>query len=186
MGGDSRVQTLRFVIRGAVVALAVIALCGCTADLSGPQIISTAPASRIERASSWPIPNPQLTPGAVETHCTFPRPQSQRNVPLSEKQAIDAAYHYHGKHGLAALEYDHLIPFSLCGSNSSANVWPEIYDGVRVSTYVHNYKDQLESTVYLLVRNGRLTLQAGQDLFRADWRHEWCQLVHRPGVICDI
>ena len=173
-------------LRGAVVVAVVLLLAGCQPINTAPSTTPTAPARSVVRASSWPIPDPQLTPGAVETHCTFPRPQSQRNVPLSEKQAIDKAYHYHGAHGLAALEYDHLIPFALCGANSTANVWPEIYDGVRVSTYVHNYKDQLESTVYLLVRNGRLTLQAGQDLFRADWRHEWCQLVHRPGIICDV
>jgi hypothetical protein len=135
------------------------------------------------RASTWPKPDDVLTPGAV-VQCTLPRPQSQRNVTAAERSAIATAYHYVGRRGLAYLEFDHRVPFALCGANDARNVWPERADGVHQSAFVHNRKDQLESVVTRYVREGKLTLTQAQAIFMGDWRTAWCVYVHSPEVNC--
>jgi hypothetical protein len=201
-------------MRTSVALVAVLALAGCvpnggdTAPTQAsvtrsatpvPHGTRTAPATttgqsratttEAHRASSWPVPNRSLTPGAVAAGCTYPRPTSQRSVTSAEKAAVAARYHYAGPTGLTHVEYDHLVPFALCGSNGIANLWPEPADDAPLSTYVHNRKDQLEGKVASMVRHHHLTLQQAQHLFLAtDWRHLWCLYVHvtNDGVTCDV
>jgi hypothetical protein len=107
-------------------------------------------------------------------------------VTATTRAAALARYHYTGPFGLAYVELDHRVPFFLCGANTVANLWPEPYDGVRVSTFVHNRKDQLEATTARLVRAGTITQAQAVALFLGDWRVAWCHLVHKPGdgVVC--
>lgn len=116
------------------------------------------------------------------------RPQSDRNVPESEKLLIIDMYHYTGPRGIAYLEFDHRVPFALCGSNDPTNVWPEVIDDAPLSNFVHNRKDQLEAKVFTLVRYDHITFARGQAIFMDDWRHQWCLLVHKAGdgVTCDV
>jgi hypothetical protein len=99
---------------------------------------------------------------------------------------VTAAYGWFGPSGLTHVEFDHRVPFSLCGGNDAANIWPEPADGLRQTAYTHNHKDQLEAKVSSMVRYGQLTLAAGQRMFLDDWRVSWCQLIHTPEIVCDI
>ena len=139
-----------------------------------------SPPNGAVRAAAWPAPDNHLTPGAVVA-CTMPRPHSERNVTRATERAVIHAYDYLGKVG----EYDHRVPFSLCGANDASNVWPERSDGYR-GPFQLNRKDQLEDKVIRLVHSGALTLAEGQALFMAprDWRAEWCAYVGSPGVDC--
>jgi hypothetical protein len=185
--GSGRAGPFRLTLAAALI------LTGCASTThvtltEPPPITATATASTIilptaSAAASWPAPNDRLSPGAVVA-CTLPRPASERDVPAKEKAQVAAAYRYTGPRGIAALEFDHRIPFALCGANSAANIWPEPYDGAPTSAFVHNRKDQLEAVIARMVRAGQLTLAQAQDVFRGDWRRAWCRYVHAAGVAC--
>lgn len=182
-------------IYGVILIGVVLLLTGCTtpppAKIGPPAASFPPPHSPVQKPTlpkppeivTWPTPNASLTPGAA-VDCTLPRPKDQRDVTAATKDAVRRAYHYTGPPGISNLEFDHRIPFALCGSNDARNIWPEPYDGAPTSTYVHNRKDQLEGVVVRLVYNRKLTLLQAQDLFRGDWRVAWCIYVHSPDVNC--
>lgn len=157
---------------------------------SSPHIAITSQA-RVTRsphpgtpvARTWPAPDDRLTPGAV-VRCALPRPASERHVSAVEKDQVAAAYGYAGPRGLRYLEFDHRVPFALCGSNGPTNLWPERYDGVPTTAFVHNRKDQLELLVTRKVRDGELSLRQAQSIFLGDWRQGWCRYVHDPITLC--
>jgi hypothetical protein len=171
-----------------LLVAASVCLAGCGSG--GPYVIESnspvtpSPTVTRVRAMSWPAPNRDLTPGAVTPGCTYPRPKKQRDVTRRTEDTVDAWYHYHGPFGLAHVEYDHRVPFSLCGSNGPANIWPEPYDSAPTSRYVHNRKDQLEEVIATKVRHHKMTLVQGQAIFLGDWRVAWCRYVHAAGVTC--
>jgi hypothetical protein len=137
-------------------------------------------------AMSWPIPIDQYTPGAVTPGCTYPRPTSQRAVTQATKAKVSAEYGFTPT-SLADGEYDHRIPFALCGDNGPANLWPEPYDGAKQSTYTWNHKDALEAYAASQVRNHHWTLTYAQNVFKGDWRASWCAYrVHyaSAGIAC--
>jgi hypothetical protein len=145
----------------------------------------------VERASSWPVPNRSLTPGAIVSACVpLHRPQADRAAGKVSRAQVAA--HYSLAVLPAGTELDHLIPFELCGSNGLANIWPELPDP-RTGTCaargcVLNRKDQLEDRVYALMDSGDMDLPHAVAVFaHGDWRHAWCVLVAPvPGVICDV
>lgn len=188
---------------GWAVALLVSAfLTGCGGNPTttepngtGTSVIEAPQASRVSsqpagsnNAMSWPVPNQTLTPGAIVPGCTYPRPaRSPNEVTNAERQAIATTYHYTGRTGLTYVEYDHRIPYSLCGLGGvglTKNIWPEPADGIKQTTFVHNRKDQLEDIIASLVRNHSMTLVQGQAIFTGDWRLAWCKYVHSAGVTC--
>jgi hypothetical protein len=178
-------------VRWAVLAV-VVALTGCTAAGPQPRTAAPSPAPTVATATptaavvatTWPVPDDSLTPGAVTPGCTYPRPTSERAVTTTTKTTVAREYGYTGPAGLDHVEYDHRIPFSLCGSNGSANIWPESYDGVNQSTYTHNFKDELEAYAARQVRYHHWTLTYAQNVFRGDWRAGWCVYLGYPGVDC--
>lgn len=135
-------------------------------------------------ADSWPSPNNSLTPGAVTPRCTYPRDPDERDVTQKTKRTVKRWYRYNGPSGLEHVEYDHRIPFSLCGSNGPENIWPQPADDVDQSAFVHNHKDELEAYVARQVRSGRWTLKRAQDVFRGDWRDAWCDYIRDPASAC--
>jgi hypothetical protein len=171
----------------------LILLAACTSGgvvtIASPPTVTVTTTPRVTPrtvppgVAAWPAPNQRLTPGAVVT-CTMPRPQSERVVPQSEKDAVAAAYGYTGRRGLRYVEFDHRVPFALCGANDARNIWPEPADGIAQTGFVHNRKDQLEAAVIRAVYAHRLTLAQGQAVFYDDWRKAWCVWVRTPGVHC--
>jgi hypothetical protein len=137
------------------------------------------------------VPNRHLTPGAITPTLEngkpcIPgrRPQSDRSGVTSTEKAQIAAELYHVKI-VPRMEFDHLVPFSLCGSNGPANLWPEPYDGAAKAYNVLNHKDELEAKVSTMFHAGQIDAAHAQAVFlNGSWPHEWCLLVHKPGVDC--
>src|SRR5438128_10566916 len=84
------------------------------------------------------MPDKSKTRGHATDHtakaaCAI-KTKDERNVPESEKKAVYSSYriekckaHCSGK---AGCEVDHLISLELGGANTTANLWPQPYDGV--------------------------------------------------------
>jgi hypothetical protein len=131
-----------------------------------------------------------LTPGAITSGCVpGHRPQADRGKGNVTRLQVESHYHYVIL--IKGTELDHLVPFELCGSNGLDNVWPEHPDA-RTQTCIAkgcvlNYKDQLEDRIYALLRSGDMDVSHAQAVFlNGDWRHAWCVLVRKPGVVCDV
>ncbi|HVN62437.1 MAG TPA: hypothetical protein VMT59_14350, partial [Gaiellaceae bacterium] len=91
---------------------------------------------------------------------------SIRNVPESEKFAVEAEYGMAPGHYGSSLEIDHIVPLELGGSNEIANLYPEKLDagpGYRV-------KDRLENKAHDLVCSGAIMLHAAQVGIATNWQ----------------
>jgi hypothetical protein len=129
---------------------------------------------------SYPLPDPNCTPGAINpqvtqvdidsTICSTGFTSTIRppeDVTEPEKDASAAAYGYAGSSHVA--EYDHLIPLELGGDpNDPANLWVEPPDNPNATSFA-NTKDQLESRLNSLVCSGQITLAAAQQAIASNW-----------------
>jgi hypothetical protein len=117
-----------------------------------------------------PLNDLHVTPGATfnasaATVCRSGYATSVRNVPQSEKNRVYAEYGIL-HHKTNQYEVDHLISLELGGSNSIANLWPELND------HPHGYlnsKDILENRLHSLVCSGALPLRSAQKQISVDW-----------------
>ncbi|HVA29865.1 MAG TPA: DUF3761 domain-containing protein [Gaiellaceae bacterium] len=117
-------------------------------------------------------PDRRCSPGAYSKDLTKTvlcssgfRTSSIRNVPTSEKHAVEQEY------GLApvaygsALEIDHIVSLELGGSNDIANLFPEkanAHPGYRV-------KDKLENAAHAWVCESKIGLAATQRAIATNW-----------------
>jgi len=88
-----------------------------------------------------------------------------RNVPSSEKHAVEVEYGLAPKSYGSALEIDHIVSLELGGSNDIANLFPEeanAHPGYRA-------KDRLENRLHDLVCSGATSLGAARAGIAADW-----------------
>ena len=152
----------------------------------GPQAIYTvqpqpAPGScHYGYSGTFPLPDPQCTPGAINPQVTQTNISSTicaqgftetirppESVTEPEKVRSAAAYGYTGS--LRTAEYDHLIPLELGGDpNDPANLWVQPNDRPgAVTTY--NSKDTLESKLNDLVCSGQMTLDAARQAIATNW-----------------
>lgn len=115
------------------------------------------------------LPDAACTPGAIFTGatlgqvCTPGYSRSVRNVPESLKQSVYAEYGIEA-HTPGSYEVDHLVSLELGGSNSAANLWPEIGPG-------YHEKDGIENRLHDAVCAGSVSLRAAQHEIAHDWRH---------------
>jgi hypothetical protein len=120
-----------------------------------------------------PDPDRRCSPGAFYSRLTTAvicsstfRTSRIRDVPESEKHAVEAEYGLApGSYG-SALEIDHIVSLELGGSNDIANLFPEqaaANPGYRV-------KDRLENRLHDLVCWGAITLRAAQTRIATDWQ----------------
>ncbi len=89
-----------------------------------------------------------------------------RNVPESEKFAVEREYGMEPGHYGRSLEIDHIVSLELGGSNDIANLFPEqleAHPGYRV-------KDKLENRLHALVCAGSITLRAAQRGIASNWQ----------------
>lgn len=118
-------------------------------------------------------PNPALTPGAVRplstaTVCATAWGTDPRFITVAMKKQVAAAY------GLAwadhsLREFDHLVPRSLSGADSTLNLWPMCCrEGNRIVGEAHR-KDVLELKLGRLVCAGTLSLKQAQAEIATDW-----------------
>jgi hypothetical protein len=115
------------------------------------------------------LPDPACTPGSVITQATVARicqpgySQRVRDVPAALKQEVYAGYGIAG-HSFGQYEVDHLVPLEVGGSNSIANLWPEVAPG-------YGEKDRVENELHAAVCSGAIGLRAAQVRIARDWRH---------------
>jgi hypothetical protein len=94
------------------------------------------------------------------------RTSSIRNVPDSERFAVEEEYGMTPGHYGSALELDHIIALELGGSNDIANLFPEKANarpGYRV-------KDRLENRLHEMVCDGSMTLRAARFGISSNWQ----------------
>jgi hypothetical protein len=118
------------------------------------------------------LPDRRCSPGAFYSRLTRAvlcgrgfHTSSVRNVPQSEKFAVEREYGltpgYYGR----SLEIDHIVPLELGGSNAIANLFPERAN-VRPGYHV---KDRLEDKLHQLVCAGTMSLPAARAGIARDW-----------------
>lgn len=126
------------------------------------------------------LPNPSMTPGAINTHVTQSnigtticvrgwtrkvRPPEYYTEKLKRSQI--RAYRYEDRR-LGDYEEDHLIPLELGGSPTSPqNLWPEPHY-VPGNLGSHS-KDRLENRLHKLVCRGDLSLNNARRAIASDW-----------------
>jgi len=104
-------------------------------------------------------------PKAVICSASF-RTSSIRNVPQSEKYAVEAEYGMVQKLYGRTLEIDHIVSLELGGSNDIANLFPE-----RASPAPgYKVKDKLENKLHSLVCSGQKSLRSAQREIATNWQ----------------
>lgn len=120
------------------------------------------------------MPNPVFTPGAIRPLtaaqiCQINWGRDDRKVTVAMKKQVAAAYGLKWE-DRGTVEFDHLIPRSLGGSDSVLNLWPMccIQNG-RIVGPAHE-KDVREVRTWRLVCAGKMSLASWQSLFPAMYR----------------
>jgi hypothetical protein len=116
-----------------------------------------------------PLPDPKVTPGQADSALTKAKlcdpdfhTAAARNVPLSEKKQVCAAYGAKNCPKAELWEIDHLISIELGGSNSQRNLWPQKAPWFQV-------KDVLENRLHAMVCGGQMSLPDAQRCIAQDW-----------------
>jgi hypothetical protein len=132
-----------------------------------------APRTRTTGCRLAADPDRRCSPGAYYTRLTRGvicsgsfHTSSVRNVPESEKFAVEREYGLAPGHYGRALEIDHIVSLELGGSNDMANLFPERLDahpGYRV-------KDRLENRLHDLVCADSIGLRSAQRRIAANWQ----------------
>ena len=125
-------------------------------------VIPLAGATALERA---PLPDPALTPGAIETsdigficsHIT----KDRRRVSKGKKNRVFAAYGIE-QADRSLYNVDHLVPLDIGGSNEERNLWPQLERDAK-------FKDQCERKVGGLICSNQLDITVAQAGFAKDW-----------------
>jgi hypothetical protein len=137
-------------------------------------------------AQNIELPNPRLTPGAVDMsvnqdniHATVcVRGYTDRVRPDKEytnRLKHDQLRHYHYSDvNPKNYEEDHLIPLNIGGSPSdSKNLWPQPRSG----EWSSEQKNDLEFIVYKMVCRGEISLHEAQQRMATDWIQAYKDLV---------
>jgi uncharacterized protein DUF3761 len=98
-----------------------------------------------------------------------------RNVPQTEKFAVEREYGMAAAYYGRSVEIDHIVPLELGGSNAIGNLFPE--PGSGRATY--HAKDALENRAKALVCEGRLSLAAARRGFATNWETLYRRLFGR-------
>jgi len=136
------------------------------------------------------LPNVKLTPGAINpavtqanirsTICVVGwtatvRPPVNYTNQLKYNQ-LHSGYNLDGDLNMKDYEEDHIVPLEVGGNPSSPlNLFPEPHN-IKYSSYV---KDQLENQIHLLVCSGKLSLNAGQEIFLTNWEKGYRKYIGR-------
>ncbi len=91
-----------------------------------------------------------------------------RDVPQSEKYAVEQEYGLRAKLYGRTLEIDHIVSLELGGSNDIANLYPE-EARFRNGSPGYRIKDKLENRLHDMVCAGQISLRSAQRQIAADW-----------------
>ncbi|HWU47791.1 MAG TPA: hypothetical protein VN133_13625 [Humibacter sp.] len=123
------------------------------------------------------LPDAACTPGAIDpavTQSSIHRTICVRGYTATvrppESDTGPAKHESLADYGLAytrTIEYDHLVPLELGGTNAVSNLWPE--PNAAGARGVNNPKDRVENTLRAAVCGGRVSLAAAQRAIAHDW-----------------
>ena len=130
------------------------------------------------------MPDGRCSPGAYYSRLTRAvicsagfRTSAIRNVPQTEKFAVEREYGMPAAYYGHSIEIDHIVPLELGGSNSIANLFPEPGSG----NADYHLKDAAEDRAKAWVCEGRLSLAAARRGFATDWEALYRRLFrHAP------
>ncbi len=94
------------------------------------------------------------------------RTSTIRDVPQSEKYAVEVEYGMPARLYGRTIEIDHIVSLELGGSNDIANLFPE--PGSGPANY--HVKDQLENKLHDLVCSGAMPLGTAQQRIATNWQ----------------
>ena len=182
--------------------------CTSSAGLTPPAVytpsVSLAPVTSQPASgypASWILPDPSLTPGALQPGVTLAQlcPHVSKALEAMRPTAGDktVVYRIYGnpRRKPGQFEIDHLIPIELGGlagapaARVTVNLWPELNDKPDPAmiakyhlsaSYVHNSKDLLEDRLHQLVCHGQVSLPAAQHAIATDWRAAYVTWVGKP------
>jgi hypothetical protein len=160
-------------------------LAGCASHVAPTRPTAHATAGIVAQKAGPDdlYPNPQLTPGAMNSDVT--QDNIHQTICVSGWTATvrpPAAYtnrlktegitqYRYNDPSLKDYEEDHFIPLELGGnSRDPNNLWPEPY-GTKVEgkTMGAHQKDKVEDLLKMQVCDGTITLKAAQDQIASDW-----------------
>jgi len=151
-------------------------------DTAGPDLAGVNIPAIVVPNLSGPVsrPNARLTPGAVAV--TSIRVVCTQLAEVRAAPAYAMQTHVYDEYGLTnpALQHkyslDYLVPLSLGGSTSLANIWPAALKGVGFFQ-----KQQLNHVLVELVCHGAVRLATAQQLIARDWYGAWLRYVVATG-----
>jgi len=133
------------------------------------------------------LPNPSLTPGAINPYITQQnihqtvcvkgytktiRPPSYYTNKLKKRQIREYGY---DDRNPKDYEEDHFIALSIGGApHDPRNLWPE----PRKSEWNAKKKDQLEFVLYKMVCRDEISLKDAQDAMATNWIEAWKRYVY--------
>jgi len=138
------------------------------ATVSVGTTVLISPRTKASHCVRGPNPDRACSPGAYDSGLTKTvlcsasfRTGTVRNVPQSEKFAVEGEYGLKPDYYGHSLEIDHIIPLELGGSNDIANLFPEAD---------YTAKDRLENKAHDLVCAGAITLREAQLGIATNWQ----------------
>jgi hypothetical protein len=140
-------------------------------------LVATVLFTAIAHAASGDgsLPDPGLTPGAIRSTDTAAvcamKTREVRRVSETTKASVRRSYGMAGRRDLwcntpQGCEIDHLIPLGIGGSNDTANLWPQAYQGPHWNAHL---KDRLESKLRKLVCSGKVDMREAQRDVANNW-----------------
>jgi hypothetical protein len=169
---------MRALAVGAVVPIVfVLAVCAAGAEtIHGVDVGTTVLLAKPTRMSNCTLganPDRRCSPGAYYSKLTKAmicattfKTSKVRNVPTSEKHAVEVEYGLTPKSYGTTLEIDHIVSLELGGSNDIRNLFPEQAD----AHPGYHVKDKLENKLHDLVCDGTLTLSSVRHRIAKDWQ----------------
>lgn len=140
-----------------------------SASVSTGSTVLLASRTRSADCRRGPTPDRACSPGAyssglARTVLCAPgfSTATIRNVPESEKHAVEVEYGMVPASYGSTLEIDHIVPLELGGSNDAANLFPEPAPG-------YHSKDRLENALHDLVCAGKMQLRTAQRGIASNW-----------------
>lgn len=137
-------------------------------------------------ADAGDLPNPAMTPGAIDPSITQSNIQQTVCVKGYTKTVRPAAYYTNKLKKIQIRQYgytdtnpkdfeeDHLVALSIGGHpTDERNLWPQ----PRNSEWGADKKDQLEFVLYKMVCTGEIPLAKAQSAMASDWISAWKKYV---------
>jgi hypothetical protein len=127
------------------------------------------------------LPNPKLTPGAVATTntteiCLLPDHLPSTIISPGKQNAVLTEYGVNPTVATSKYDIDYLVPISLGGATTMANMWPAAYRGTGFFE-----KDQLDHVLRDMVCHRELSLRTAQRDLEQNWYLAWLKYVVATG-----